>query len=144
MINSESESEEEKALRTIETIDNIPCRCLIEMDANQTSVPAHLIHPSQFTGVEEKAVLATNGVESVRAAKFVLKINGISHTMLVFVIAKGASHVLLGLDHPFVKYWITRSSLPGMSNARVPLVATTRAQNMDSGMEDTAYKVTCA
>ena len=52
MINSESESEEDKALRTIETIDNRPCRCLIEMDANRTTVPAHLIQPNQLTGVE--------------------------------------------------------------------------------------------
>ena len=39
-----------------------------------------------FTGVEEKAVLATNGIESLRTAKVDLKMDGISHTMLVFVI----------------------------------------------------------
>ena len=101
MINLESESEEDKALRKIRTIDDRPCRCLIDTGANRTTVPAHLIQPNKFTGVEEKAVLATNGVESLRTAKVDLKIEGISHTMLVFVIDKDASHVLLGTDHPF-------------------------------------------
>ena len=34
-------------------------------------------------------MLATNGVASLRTAKVDLKIDGISHTMLVFVIDKG-------------------------------------------------------
>ena len=141
MINLESESEEDKALRKIGTIDGRPCKCLIDMGANRTTVPAHLIQPNKFTGVEEKAVLATNGVESLRTAKVDLKIEGISHTMLVFVIDKDASHVLLGTDHPFVKCWITRRSLPELSNTPVPLAAITRAQNQALEMEDASNQV---
>ena len=76
-------------------------------------------------------MLATNGVERLRTAKVDLKIDGISHTMLVFVINKGESHVFLGMDHPFVKHWITRRSLPELSNAPVPLAAITRVQNQE-------------
>ena len=141
MINLESESEEDKALRRIGTIDGRPCRCLIDTGANRTTVPAHLIQPNKFTGVEEKAVLATNGVESLRTAKVDLKIEGISHTMLVFVIDKDASHVLLGTDNPFVKYWVTRRSLPELSNALVPLAAISRAQNQALEMEDASNQV---
>ena len=119
MINLESVSEEDKVVRRIGTIDGRPCRCLIDMGANRTTVPAHLIQPNKFTAVEEKAMLATNGVESLRIAKIDLKIDGISHTMLCFVVDKGASHILLGTDHPFVKRWITKRSLPELSNAPV-------------------------
>ena len=96
---------------------------------NRTTVLAHLIQLNMFTGVEEKAVLATNGVESLRPAKVDLKMDGISHTMLVFIINMGASRVLLGTDHPFVKCWITRRSLLDLSNAPVPLTSITRAQS---------------
>ena len=88
MINLESVSEEDKAVRRIGTIDGRLCRCLIDTGANRTTVPAHLIQPNKFTGVEEKAVLATNGVESLRIAKIDLKIDGISHTMLGFVLIR--------------------------------------------------------
>ena len=86
-------------------------------------------------------MLATNGVENLRTAKVDLKIEGISHTMLVFVIDKDASHVLLGTDHPFVKCWITRRSFPELSNAPVPLAAITRAQNQALEMEDASNQV---
>ena len=55
MINFESESEEDKALRRIGTINGRPCKCLINTGANQTTVPVHLIQPNKFTGVEEKS-----------------------------------------------------------------------------------------
>ena len=141
MINLDSESEKDKALRKIGTIDGRPCRCLTDTGANQTTVPAHRIQPNKFTGVEEKAVLATNGVANLRTAKVNLNIEGISHTMLVFVVDKDASHVLLGTDHPFVKCWITRRSLPEVSNAPVPLAAITRAQNQALEMEDASNQV---
>ena len=96
---------------------------------NRTTVLVHLIHLNMFTGVEEKAVLATNGVESLKTAKVDLKMGDISHTMLVFIINKGASRVLLGTDHSFVKCWITSRSLLDLSNAPVPLTAITRAQS---------------
>ena len=86
-------------------------------------------------------MLATNGVESLRTAKVDLKIDGISHTMLVFVIGKDVSHVLLGMDHPFVNCWITRRSLPVLSNAPVPLAAITWAQNQALEMEDASSQV---
>ena len=69
-----------------------------------------------------------------------MKIDGISHSILVFVIDKGVSHVLLGMDHPFVKHWITRRSLLELSNAPVPLAAITRAQNLALEMENIANK----
>ena len=46
------------------------------------------------TGIEEKTVLATNGVESLRTAKVDLKIDGISHTMLVFLLIRVVSCVI--------------------------------------------------
>ena len=87
MINLESKSEEDKSLSRIGTIDDGPCRCLID---------------------------------------------------------KGASHVLLGTDHPFVKGWITRRSLPDLSNAPVPLAAITRAQNQALEKEDAANTLASA
>ena len=81
-------------------------------------------------------MLATNGVERFRTVKFNLKIEGISHTMLVFVIDKDVSHALLGMDNPFAKCWISRRSLPEVSNSPVPLAAITREQNQALEMED--------
>ena len=61
--------------------------------------------------------------------------------IILFVIDKDASHVLLGTDHPFVKCWITRRSLPEVSNAPVTLAAITRVQNQALEMEDASNQV---
>ena len=61
--------------------------------------------------------------------------------IILFVIDKDASPVLLGTDHPFIKCWITRRSLPELSNAPVPLAAITRAQKQALEMEDASNQV---
>ena len=49
--------------------------------------------------------------------------------------------MLLDTDHPFIKRWITRRSLPELSNSPVPLAAITRAQKQLLETEDAANKV---
>ena len=49
--------------------------------------------------------------------------------------------MLLGMDHPFVNCWITRRSLPALSNAPVPLAANTWAKKQALEMEDASNQV---
>ena len=60
-----------------------------------------------------------------------MQVDGITKSMVVFVIAKDAPYILLGRDHPSVRSWICRNptARPQADPLRTPLTAITRLQS---------------
>ena len=85
----------------------------------------------QYTGETEKAMLANRDIDLLKTAKVELQVDGITKSMVVFVIAEDAPYILLGRDHPSVRSWICRkpTARPQADPLHTPLAAITRVQS---------------
>ena len=76
-------------------------------------------------------MLANREIDLLKTAKVELQVDGITKSMVVFVIAEDFPYILLGRDHPSVRSWICRkpTAMPQADPLHTPLAAITRVQS---------------